>query len=94
MGPEAVERTTPDLAEGLVRLGIEVGDTLMVHTLDDSHGIADWSGEDYFPEVLATYLVTGRVRRGRVGHAASELFDAVEYVGFAVDWMAHHLRPT
>ena len=69
-------------------------DIVWVDTLDDSNGIAPWGGDgDYFPPLLAAYLATGRPRTGRVGGAPSELIDAADYVAFAVDWLAGHLRP-
>jgi aminoglycoside 3-N-acetyltransferase len=65
----------------------------LVHTdcLDDSQGIADWQGEDYFVEILNAYLETGRARRGRVGYAASELIDADDIVRFGARWMEENL---
>lgn len=69
-------------------------EVVWVETWDDSDGIADWDGEgDYFPPLLADYLATGRARVGPVGAAAAELLDAADYVAFAVDWLARHLRP-
>lgn len=68
-------------------------EVVWVDTFDDSNGIAPWDGEgDYFPPLLADYLATGRVRQGRVGGARSELLEAADYVDFAVDWLARHLR--
>ncbi len=64
-----------------------------VDTFDDSNGVAPWDGEgDYFPPLLADYLATGRAHRGRVGGARADLIDAPDYVDFAVDWLARHLR--
>ena len=62
-----------------------------VSCLDDSDGIAEWEGEDYFATILKAYLADGRGARGRVGGAASELLDARDLVAFGVDWMARHL---
>jgi aminoglycoside N3'-acetyltransferase len=61
-----------------------------VSCLNDSDGIADWEGEDYFATILKAYLADGRGARGRVGGAASELLDARDLVVFGVDWMARH----
>src|SRR5688572_5214788 len=44
-----------------------------IHCLDDSDGIVDAPGEDYFARILKAYLQTGRVRLGRIGLADSEL---------------------
>lgn len=63
----------------------------IVESLDDSEGIADFDGEDYFAAILRAYLATGRGDRGRVGRARSELLDARDLVDFGVAWMARHL---
>lgn len=62
-----------------------------VECLDDSDGIVDHPGEDYFAQILRAYLTTGRARVGRVGHAPSEVIDAADIVAFGVEWMAEHL---
>lgn len=61
-----------------------------VRCLDDSSGIVEWAGEDYFATILKAYLAEGRGAQGRVGRAASELLDARDLVAFGVDWMARH----
>ena len=63
------------------------------HCLDDSAGIVEWEGEDYFALILKAYLALGRHREGRVGNAASELIDAADIVRFGSEWMERHLRP-
>jgi aminoglycoside N3'-acetyltransferase len=63
-----------------------------VECLDDSNGLVDLPGEDYFARILKAYLAAGRGRRGQVGGAASELIEAADLVDFAVDWMATNLR--
>ncbi len=63
-----------------------------VRTIDDSDGIVDYPGE-YFDDVLADFLATGRASTGVVGNAKSELFDAADMVSFATTWMAEHLGP-
>jgi len=60
--------------------------------LDDSEGIADWEGEDYFAVILEAYLAEGRHRAGRVGSAPSELFGAQDIVQFGARWMESNLR--
>lgn len=65
----------------------------VVECLDDSNGIVDHPGEDYFAVILREYLATGRARRGKVGAAAAELIEAADIVRFAVEWMADNLRP-
>jgi len=63
----------------------------IVESLDDSNGIVDFPGEDYFAILLRAYLDTGRARIGTVGQARSELIDGADLVEFAVAWMAAHL---
>ena len=63
----------------------------VVECLDDSDGIVDHPGEDYFAIILRAYLATGRARVGAVGSAMSELLDAHDLVAFAVAWMAANL---
>lgn len=66
-----------------------------VECLDDSNGIVDYPGEDYFAIILQAYLDGGGATTGRVGHARAELLDAVHFVHFATRWMNHHLsRPS
>lgn len=62
-----------------------------VDCLDDTDGIVDHPGEDYFAVILRQYLATGRASTGVVGRATSELIDGADAVGFATDWMARHL---
>jgi aminoglycoside N3'-acetyltransferase len=62
-----------------------------VECLDDSDGIVDYPGEDYFAVVMREYLGTGAGSRGQVGHASSELIDAKDLVDFAARWMGEHL---
>ena len=47
-----------------------------VHCLDDSHGIVDYPGEDYFAQILDAFLDATDSPRGLVGQARSELLDA------------------
>jgi len=62
-----------------------------VSCLDDTDGIVDLPGEDYFAVILRDYLSDGRARTGEVGGARSELIDAADLVEFAVAWMSIHL---
>jgi aminoglycoside N3'-acetyltransferase len=62
-----------------------------VECLDDSNGIVDYPGEDYFAVIVRHYLATGRAAVGTVGGATSELIDAADLVEFAVAWMAENL---
>ncbi|MCU1368590.1 MAG: aminoglycoside N3-acetyltransferase [Ilumatobacteraceae bacterium] len=64
-----------------------------VECLDDSDGIVDHPGEDYFATITRDYLATGRARVGRVGAARSELIQARDLVEFATAWMNEHLGP-
>ncbi len=63
----------------------------VVECLDDSDGIVDVPGEDYFAVILREYLATGRASTGTVGRANSELIEADDIVEFAVSWMADNL---
>ncbi len=63
-----------------------------VECLDDSDGIVEWPGEDYFATILVDYLATGAASRGVVGQANSELLDAGELVAFAARWMSERFR--
>ena len=58
-----------------------------VECLDDSDGIVDWRGEDYFVLILKAYVAAGRARTGRVGEAQAELIDAADLVDFGARWM-------
>jgi aminoglycoside N3'-acetyltransferase len=61
-----------------------------IECLDDSAGIVEYPGEDYFAVILRRYLATGRASIGIVGRATSELIDAADVVEFAVAWMAEN----
>jgi aminoglycoside N3'-acetyltransferase len=66
--------------------------TCTVECLDDSNGIVDWPGEDYFATILRAYLSTGRARQGKVGVAKSELIEGDDLVLFGARWMSEHFR--
>jgi aminoglycoside N3'-acetyltransferase len=72
-------------------LGRNGPEVRVVNCLDDSDGIVDVPGEDYFAVILREYLATGRASAGIVGRATSELLEAADVVEFAVSWMAEHL---
>ena len=63
----------------------------VVECLDDSDGIVEWAGEDYFALIVRAYLATGRGAIGRVGGARSELLDGADLVRFGADWMSTNL---
>lgn len=67
---------------------------LQVESLDDSNGIVDWPHGDYFAQLMRDWLDDLRVRKGRVGRAQAELFDAQPFVDFAVRWMEDKLLET
>lgn len=73
-----------------VRSGDSVRE-VVVECLDDSQGIVDRPGEDYFATILRDYLGSGRARTGAVGGATSELIDAADLVEFAAAWMTANL---
>jgi aminoglycoside N3'-acetyltransferase len=64
----------------------------VVECLDDSDGIVEWPGEDYFITILREYLARGSASTGLVGGATSELIDARDLVDFGVAWMARSFR--
>jgi aminoglycoside N3'-acetyltransferase len=64
----------------------------VVECLDDSNGIVDYPGPDYFGIILSDYLAAGRGKQGMVGGASSELVDAADLVEFAAAWMARHFE--
>ena len=63
-----------------------------VECLDDSQGIAEWEGEDYFALILKAYLAEGRGCTGRVAQAPAELIYAAYIVAFGARWMEANLR--
>jgi aminoglycoside N3'-acetyltransferase len=71
--------------------GRERPEIRVVDCLDDSDGIVDHPGEDYFAVILREYLATGRASIGFVGRATSELIEAADVVEFSVCWMSEHL---
>jgi aminoglycoside N3'-acetyltransferase len=64
---------------------------VVVECLDDSDGIVEQSGEDYFARIMRAYLSTGRAAEGTVGKARSELIDAADLVEFGAAWMGANL---
>jgi aminoglycoside N3'-acetyltransferase len=58
-----------------------------IECLDDSNGIVDHPGEDYFAVIIRDYLDSGCGHQGLVGRARSELIDAADVVDFGVAWM-------
>lgn len=64
-----------------------------VTCLDDTEGIVERDGEDYFATILHDYLARGRAARGRVGGARAELIDAADFVRHGASWMTRHLAP-
>ncbi len=65
-----------------------------IDSLDDTDGIAVWSGGDYFPRILLDFLAQGQARVGTVGGCTAELFGAREFTDFATEWMEQHLTDT
>jgi aminoglycoside N3'-acetyltransferase len=70
-----------------VVLGPHGPEVRVVETLDDSDGIVEWDGPDYFGVILREYLATGRARRGIVGNAPGELLEAGDLLDFAIAWL-------
>ena len=58
---------------------------------DTSHS-PDGLPEDYFIEIVESFLATGNGKRGTIGAASSVLVSAPAIVAFAVDWLETRLR--
>ena len=71
-------------------VGQERPELRVIECLDDSDGIVDYPGEDYFAVILREYLASGAPSTGSVGQATAELIDASDVVEFAVAWMTEH----
>jgi len=63
-----------------------------VSCLDDTDGIVEWTGEDYFAMILRDYLALGRAAVGPVGGARSELIDAADLLDHGIRWMRRNLN--
>ena len=63
----------------------------VVDSLDDTNGIVDHPGPDYFVTILEGYIASGRAATGVIGSAPSQLLDSADLTRFAVDWMNVHL---
>jgi aminoglycoside N3'-acetyltransferase len=76
-----------------VRLRYERADSgeQWIESLDDTYGIADWEGGDYFSQILLGFLATGQARIGPVGNCTAELFEAKPFVAFAATWLETNL---
>ena len=62
-----------------------------IESLDETRGIAEWDGGDYFSQILLDYLSTGQATIGPVGNCTAERSAAKSFVKFAVGWMETHL---
>jgi aminoglycoside N3'-acetyltransferase len=62
-----------------------------IESLDDNDGIAVWPKGNYFEQIYRDYTALGTVRAGLVGRCNAELFDAQDFVPFAVGWMNREL---
>lgn len=74
-------------------LGANGPEIRVVECLDDTLGIVDWHGEDYFALILRDYLAEHDVPRGQVGGADSTLIEGRRLVLYASRWMATHFAP-
>jgi aminoglycoside N3'-acetyltransferase len=62
-----------------------------IDCLNDSDGIADWAGDDYFAEIVRSHLALGTHPHRRIGNAECELLDAAALVDFGARWMEKNL---
>lgn len=65
---------------------------VLIESLDDDDGIAEWPHGDYFEQIFLDYKAAGAVKTGLVGRCSAELFEAQDFVSFAVRWMNRELR--
>lgn len=63
-----------------------------IESLDDTDGIVDWQGGDYFSQIWLDYLAAGYANTGAVGNCRAELCLAKHFVNYAVEWMETNLR--
>lgn len=59
---------------------------------DTGNPVVEGLAEDFFAEVVESFLATGQGRRGRIGDAPSVLVEARPMVAFAVDWLESRFR--
>jgi len=62
-----------------------------IESLDDTDGIVEWSGGDYFSQILVDYFAAGHARHGPVGSCDAELFAGGPFVEFATSWIERNL---
>ena len=64
-----------------------------IESLDDTHGIVDGPDgiDDYFPQIWIDYRDAGLARTGPVGDCTGELFDAADFLAWAVRWLETRL---
>jgi aminoglycoside N3'-acetyltransferase len=62
-----------------------------IESLDDTYGIAEWEGGDYFSQILLDFLATGHAKIGPIGNCKAELFEAKPFIKFAVEWLETNL---
>lgn len=102
LGPDIDTTTLTHHAEYLARVPnkrrvvrvlrrADIGD-VRVESLDDTHGIADWEGGDYFSHIMLDYLRQGGARVGPVGACQAELIEGDAFTRFAVAWMERELQ--
>jgi aminoglycoside 3-N-acetyltransferase len=54
---------------------------------DTREPVSDYLPDNYFETIALDYLASGSGREGRIGSAASYLFEAPDLVRFAVEWL-------
>ena len=64
---------------------------LVIDGIDDSDGIAEWTGGDYFPQILVDFMGAGLADIGPVGGCTAELLDARLFTDFAIRWLEANL---
>jgi aminoglycoside 3-N-acetyltransferase len=62
----------------------------MIEEFDTSEPVVPGLADDYFAEIVQSYLATGQGRQGMIGDAPSVLVDAAPICAFAVAWLERH----
>lgn len=58
-----------------------------IESLDDTDGILEGEGGDYFSQIFMDFRDAGHVAVGRVGNCDAETFRAQAFVRYAVEWL-------
>ena len=62
----------------------------MIEEFETSEPIVPGLADDYFAEIVESFLATGQGHQGMIGDAPSVLLDAAQICAFAVAWLEEH----